>query len=310
MSAPEIAARYCQRLTWDQLGPSAIDDMIRRAQAEDLEGWGLRNPSPSVPDPGEWIGSTSSIKSARATLVARGDMVLAGISLGSRILAVYDPQCSLNPLQSDGAACSLGTALGIVSGPASAILRAERVLLNFLQRLSGVATLTRKFVDAMGNTTTRLLDTRKTTPGLRALEKYAVTCGGGWNHRMGLFDRIMLKDNHLAAADARSGTELFQFLQSCARQWQGVPLQLEVDEIEQIQPALDAGIELFLLDNFSTADLEAAVALVGPHAATEASGTISLERIPELSHIGLDFISTGATIHQSTWVDIGLDWNF
>jgi nicotinate-nucleotide pyrophosphorylase (carboxylating) len=171
-----------------------------------------------------------------------------------------------------------------------------------------MASTTRQYVEAMGTTSTRLLDTRKTTPGFRVLEKYAVACGGGFNHRIGLFDRVMLKDNHLAADHAGQGEALTRLVSSTRAKWPDMVIELEVDRVDQIPPALDAGVDIFLLDNFSGEDLSEAIRLVGDKAATEASGGITLDLLPELATLGLDFISTGATIHQSTWKDIGLDW--
>jgi nicotinate-nucleotide pyrophosphorylase (carboxylating) len=225
------------------------------------------------------------------------------------VLEAYGSACSFEAATSDGTPCPAGTCLGTISGEARQLLEAERVLLNFLQRLSGIAFLTRQYVDALGATPTRLLDTRKTTPGFRMLEKYAVACGGGFNHRLGLFDRIMLKDNHLAAAGATGGSALADLVRSSRARWPEMIIELEVDSLDQIPPALEAGIENIMLDNFSLEELRNAVDLIGDRAATEASGGITLQRLPTLARIGLDFISTGATIHKATWKDIGLDWN-
>lgn len=181
-------------------------------------------------------------------------------------------------------------------------------MLNFLQKLSGVATLTAQYVTALGSSQTRLLDTRKTTPGYRVLEKYATACGGGWNHRLGLFDRVMLKDNHLAASDATLGTALAKLVAQARQTYPQLPVEVEVDALDQIPPVLEAGAHVILLDNFSDDALRQAVARIQGRALTEASGGITLERLPSLAGIGLDFISTGATVHQSGWVDIGMDW--
>lgn len=307
MSSPQIAAKYCHRVSWADVDPCALDTLISQAKAEDLNGWGLANPGNPVPDPGEAIVNASP-GHAQAAIVARTPLVVAGLPLVAAVLRAYDSDLVLTEQVPEGHLSHENEVLARVSGPADALLRAERVFLNFLQRLSGIASLTRTYVDALGTSETRLLDTRKTTPGFRVLEKYAVACGGGWNHRMGLFDRVMLKDNHLAAAKARSGRALRDFLAKCRQDWADIPLQVEVDSPEQIQPALDAGIDLLLLDNFSTAQLEQAVSQTRDCCAIEASGTITLQRLPELAPLGLDFISTGATIHQATWKDIGLDW--
>jgi nicotinate-nucleotide pyrophosphorylase (carboxylating) len=196
--------------------------------------------------------------------------------------------------------------LATLSGDPRTLLTAERVILNFLQRLSGVATQTHRYVEALGATRTRLLDTRKTTPGYRMLEKYAVACGGGWNHRLGLFDRVMLKDNHLALLGATGG--LAAAVAAAKRAAPELPVEIEVDLLAQIPPALAAGADVLLLDNFTPAQLRRAVALIGGRTFTEASGGITLKNLPRLAGLGLDFISTGALVHHSVWADIGLDW--
>ena len=307
MSAPSIADRLARQLTWKDLDPDALRCLVNMAMKEDLEGYGL------IQRPQQTGDVTSSIlkrgdEIATAQLVARESLCLCGAPLVPVVLEACGNDAQFNPTVTDGRQNAPGSLLGTIFGPAVQILQAERVLLNFLQRLSGVATQTRLYVDALGNSTTRLLDTRKTTPGYRVLEKYAVATGGGFNHRIGLFDRVMLKDNHLAADKATGGAALFQLVQSARDQCPGLVIQLEVDSLEQIPPALDAGIDILLLDNFSLPDLESAVSIVGDQAATEASGGITLESLPPLANLGLDFISTGATIHQAVWKDIGLDW--
>lgn len=308
MSAPLIADRLARQLQWEDIDPAALDALVSMARREDLEGWGLAK------KPGQTGDITSQFlpkgnEQASASLVARSEMVVCGLPLVQKVLDAYGTGASFDPARQDGHSCSRGMVLGRIEGPAGLILEAERVLLNFLQRLSGVASLTRQYVQAIGTFPTRLLDTRKTTPGYRVLEKYAVARGGGFNHRIGLFDRVMLKDNHLAAAGATGGRELRRLVETYRAQWPGMVIELEVDSLDQIPPALDAGIENILLDNFSLSDLEKAVDLIGEKAATEASGGITLEDIPSVARTGVDFISTGATVHQARWMDIGLDWN-
>jgi nicotinate-nucleotide pyrophosphorylase (carboxylating) len=310
MSASEIAARYARRLTWEDLDPDAIRQLIGIAQAEDQQGWGLARPERTAPDAGDWIAARRGLpKSGSATIVGRTNGVVAGLPLIDQVLEAYDRNCHVTLLTRDGETCAAGQGWARLHGPTAALLRAERVLLNFLQRLSGIATLTRAYVKELGSSPTRLLDTRKTTPGMRGLEKYAVAMGGGFNHRMGLFDRVMFKDNHLAAAKAQAGSALRDLILEFRKDWPDAPLQLEVDTVDQIEPALAAGIDCLLLDNFSTADLTKAVALTEGRCATEASGNITLERLPQLAGLGLDFISTGATIHQATWKDLSLEWD-
>jgi nicotinate-nucleotide pyrophosphorylase (carboxylating) len=308
MSAPRIADRLAFQLGWDDLDPQAIGNLIDLARREDLEGWGLAKAPPQTGD------LTSRLlpqprRHASASLVAREDLVAAGLPLVPMVLSAYGSRCGFEAAIRDGTFCPAGSSLGTLTGEARQLLEAERVLLNFLQRLSGVATLTRRYVDALGESTTRLLDTRKTTPGFRVLEKYAVACGGGFNHRLGLYDRVMLKDNHLAAAGATGGSALADLVRSSRNRWPDMIIELEVDSLEQIPPALEAGIENLMLDNFRIGELRQAVDLIGDRAATEASGGITLDRLPTLAQLGLDFISTGATVHQATWKDIGLDWH-
>ena len=307
MSAPDIAARLARQLQWEDLDPKALLSLLDLARREDLEGFGLASPPVRGGDVTSEILQQGQ-KPARACLKAREDLTVCGLNLVPWVLGIYGQDATFQPTAQDGQSCCEGDSLGTIIGPANQILPAERVLLNFLQRLSGVSTLTRQYVRALGDSKTRLLDTRKTTPGFRVLEKYAVACGGGFNHRMGLFDRVMLKDNHLAADASIRGDALYQLVSSARKRHPGLVIQLEVDSIDQISPALEAGLDVLLLDNFSIPDLEKAVSLVDNRAATEASGGITLQSLPSMAHLGLDFISTGVTIHQAVWKDIGLDW--
>ena len=307
MSADGIAEKITQKLTWEDLDQSAIRQLIKLAKQEDLEGWGLAIPPAQFGDV-----TSQAIQSgnepASAHLIAREKLVVCGLHLVQLVMDTYGNGATFKPLVQDGAICASGRCLGTLAGPARLLLESERILLNFLQRLSGVASSTRSYVDAMGDTPTRLLDTRKTTPGYRVLEKYAVACGGGYNHRIGLFDRVILKDNHLAADKASHGQALAELVLSVRNKWPEMVIELEVDAINQIPPALGSGADVFLLDNFTRDELIEAIQLIGGAAATEASGGITMESLAELSLIGLDFISTGATIHKSTWKDIALDW--
>ena len=210
---------------------------------------------------------------------------------------------------SDGENVPAGTVVGTLRGDAAQMLTAERVMLNFLQRMSGIATQTARFVAALGDTKTRLLDTRKTTPGHRVLDKYAVGCGGAWNHRIGLFDRLMLKDNHLAADEAAAGTRLAEIVRRSRAERPDLLCEVEVDSLAQIPPVLEAGADIILLDNFSLENLKKAVALIGDEAWTEISGGVSLETLPALGAVGADFVSCGALTHNVPWIDIGLDWD-
>lgn len=304
--------RLAHRLRWEQIDRSCLQRLIEIARLEDLAGAGLAEDSglrPSAPaDPSGQLLSRKTL-TARAAVIAREPLVLCGLPLIEMILQAYggsSVQCL--PQAADGDHLEAGTCVAILEGPASTLLAAERILLNFLQHLSGVATRTSTFVAALGQSPTRLLDTRKTTPAYRALEKYAVATGGGWNHRYGLFDRIMLKDNHLAASGSSTRETLVALISQARAEFPHLPVQVEVDLMEQIPPVIEAGAHVILLDNFSNDQLAKAVSLCDGHLRTEASGGIDLARLPQIADLGLDFISTGSTVHQSTWRDLALDW--
>ena len=195
-----------------------------------------------------------------------------------------------------------------ISGSARAILTAERVALNFVQRLSGIATLTARFVEAVKGTHARILDTRKTTPGLRRLEKYAVACGGGRNHRFGLFDMALIKDNHLAALRDAEPNAIAAAIHRVREKFPQIKVEVETDTLEQVDEALEAGADLILLDNMSEVQLRQAVQKCRGRAKTEASGGVNLDTVEMIAATGVDFISIGALTHSARAVDIGLDF--
>lgn len=302
MKNPDLC---CQRLDWGDIDISPIKTLIGLAKSEDLEAGGLLD---GTSTPGDHSSALLEAgQNVTTTLKARTEISLCGVELAPHVLAAYDSELTFQALAKDGDKLAAGDSIGTVSGPVRSLLSAERPLLNFMQKLSGVSTLTRMYVDAMGDSTTRLLDTRKTTPGYRTLEKYAVACGGGWNHRIGLFDRVMLKDNHLATFGADPRQSAIDAVQASRSKHPKILVEMEVDTLGQIEHALAAQVDIILLDNFSVAQLKEAISLIGDRAVTEASGGITIESLPELASLGLDFISTGATVHQSTWIDIGLD---
>jgi nicotinate-nucleotide pyrophosphorylase (carboxylating) len=239
----------------------------------------------------------------RAVFVARKPGVIAGLSCARLAIAQLDPGADFKAIVEDGARVSAGQQLAWVDANARALLSAERVGLNLLGHLSGVATLTRAYVDAVEGAGAIVVDTRKTTPGLRALEKYAVRCGGGVNHRFGLDDAILIKDNHIAACG--SVGEAVRRAKAAAGHLMKV--EVEIDGLAQLEEALKYGPDVVMLDNFSLADLAEAVSRAKGRAVLEASGGVSLETIRGIAETGVDVISVGALTHSASTLDIGLD---
>jgi len=301
-----MSAAFKTRLHWDDLDPDYLRQLIGLAKIEDLAGAGLAERPERLGDVTTALMPEGA--DGRAKLVAREPQVSCGLGLIPLVLEAYGEGCSVEPAVSDGTDLVPGDELARIEGPASAILQAERVLLNFLQHLGGIASLTREYVDLLADSDTALLDTRKTLPGYRVLQKYAFATGGGYNHRIGLFDRIMLKDNHLEVTGATGGDRLKETAELAKKTCGDLPVEVEVDRLDQIPPVLDAGADIILLDNFSVEELRDAVHLIDGRACTEASGGITHNTLPKIGQLGLDFISTGAPIHQSTWKDIGMDW--
>jgi len=295
-----------KQLSWSEIDTDYLRQLIGLAKIEDLAGAGLAQRPQRLGDVTTALMPEAAL--GKAQLMAREPMVVCGLGLVQATLNAYGENCIFEASVRDGDRVSKGDCLGKIKGPSSTLLQAERVMLNLLQHLAGVATQTRAYADALAGSETVLLDTRKTLPGYRVLQKYAFACGGGYNHRIGLFDQVMLKDNHLAVAGATGGNRLTDTVALARSTCAELPIEVEVDSLEQIPPVLDAGADIILLDNFSIEQLEQAIALIGDRARTEASGGIQIDTLPQLGALGLDFISTGAPIHQSTWKDIGLDW--
>jgi nicotinate-nucleotide pyrophosphorylase (carboxylating) len=246
--------------------------------------------------------------SARASMVARESLVLAGIELAEAAFLELSTAIKIERLMSDGEKTSPGSKLLWVHGPARAILTAERVALNFVQRLSGVASLTAQFVEAIKGTRAKILDTRKTTPGWRRLEKYAVRCGGGHNHRVGLFDMALIKDNHLAALRSELPNPIEVAVRRARAKYPRLKVEVEADNLEQVEQAAAAGADIILLDNMTPEELRAAVKLVKGRAQTEASGGVNLGSVRAIAETGVDSISVGALTHSARAVDIALDF--
>lgn len=245
---------------------------------------------------------------AQAAMTAREPLVLAGVELAEAAFAECSAAIRIERLVEDGERVEAGRRLLSLAGPAQAMLTAERVALNFVQRLSGVATLTAQFVEAVRGTRARILDTRKTTPGWRRLEKYAVRCGGGHNHRFGLFDMVLIKDNHLAALQTAAPNPIAAAVQRARAKYPQLKIEVEADTLEQADQAAQAGADIILLDNMTPDELCAAVTRVGNRAKTEASGGVNLATVRAIAEAGVDYISVGALTHSARAVDIGLDF--
>jgi nicotinate-nucleotide pyrophosphorylase (carboxylating) len=275
------------------LPPMLVEDAVRAALAEDLGRAGDVTTLAIIP----------ARAKACAAIVARDAGVVAGLGAARAAFALTDPEILFEAQATDGALVEPGSPIARVSGPARAILSAERVALNFLGRLSGVATLTARYVSAVAGTSARICDTRKTTPLLRAFEKYAVRCGGGVNHRFGLDDAVLIKDNHLAVA----GGVIPALRAAKANVGHLVKLEIEVDTLDQLREVLDEGADAVLLDNMTLDDLRRAVALIGGRMICEASGGVTLSSVAEIAKTGVDLISVGALTHSAPAFDLGLD---
>ena len=244
---------------------------------------------------------------ALGRIVARERAIVAGTETAAAVFGRVDPRLHVAILQRDGASLTGGETILEIRGAARSILTAERVALNFLQRLSGIATLTRQFVVGAGKSKAQILDTRKTTPGLRALEKAAVVAGGGMNHRFGLYDMVLVKDNHLMAGPGFSG--LTAAIRRIRREHPGMRVELEADRLEQVRAFLEIdGVDVILLDNMNPAEMREAVALGKKKGVKfEASGGVTLKNIRQIAATGVDYVSVGALTHSATAVDLSLE---
>jgi nicotinate-nucleotide pyrophosphorylase (carboxylating) len=245
---------------------------------------------------------------AKAVMRTREPLVVAGIEFAETALRELSPKIRIEKIVRDGEKAAAGKALLKIFGPARAILSAERVALNFVQRLSGVATLTSQFVEAVRDTRAQILDTRKTTPGWRRFEKYAVSCGGGKNHRLGLFDMILIKDNHLAALRNEKPNAIAAAVTHARKKFPKLKVEVEADTLKQVNQAANARADFILLDNMDLKQMRAAVEIVAGRAKTEASGGVNLKTVGAIAKTGVDFISVGALTHSARAVDIGLDF--
>ncbi|GAB4294437.1 MAG: carboxylating nicotinate-nucleotide diphosphorylase [Desulfuromonadia bacterium] len=269
----------------------ALDDLIDRALAEDIHTGDVTTQSViSAPRP------------MTGVVIAKEDLVLAGVEIPHRVFARLDPSVRCTPLRSDGERLVRGDVIATLEGDSRSLLMGERVSLNFLQRMCGTATLTRRYVDAIAGTKARIVDTRKTTPGLRILEKYAVRVGGGHNHRFGLYDGVLIKENHIAAAGGV--TAAIRNARSVIPHT--LKIEIETETLEQVEEALSAGADIIMLDNMTIDQMKSAVRLVGGRVLLEASGGVSLEKVREIAETGVDIISVGALTHSAKASDISM----
>ncbi|MCI5578205.1 MAG: carboxylating nicotinate-nucleotide diphosphorylase [Oscillospiraceae bacterium] len=273
--------------------PFYVDDLIKTALKEDINY--IDSTTDLLIDEGDF---------SNAYFVAKADGVLCGMEVACRVFSLLDPKVELNILVKDGERVTKGQKLLTTNGKTRAMLKAERTALNLIQHMSGIATYTRKCVDAVAGTKASIADTRKTLPGLRPIQKYAVTVGGGRNHRYNLTDAAMLKDNHIDAYGSITGAV------NALRQKAGHMLQIEVEtrNLKEVQEALDCGVNVIMLDNMSTDEMKKACELVNGKAKTEASGNVTLDNIRAVAETGVDIISLGALTHSVTAFDISMKW--
>ena len=316
---------FCLHLGGVELSAKEIRQAVQAALAEDI-GSGDATTLATVPE----------TATARAVMQAREPLVVAGLDIaeaafrevfpfihqqgepgkpgksqkksGRRKTPSPENEIKIGRLVKDGQPVKAGDILLNVSGPARALLSAERVALNFVQRLSGIATLTAQFVDAVKGTPAQILDTRKTTPGWRRFEKYAVTCGGGHNHRLGLFDLVLIKDNHRFALRNEPPNAIAAAVRRVREKFPDLKIEVEADTLEQVGQAAAAGADIILLDNMSPMQLRLAVQKIKGRAKTEASGGVNLASVQTIAQTGVDFVSIGALTHSARAVDIGLDF--
>ncbi|MFM2082709.1 MAG: hypothetical protein RL380_1400, partial [Verrucomicrobiota bacterium] len=291
---PAAASAHLARVN---LSAAEIRTAVRAALAEDL-GSGDATTLATVP----------RAAVSRAVMRARREFTVAGIDFAVAAFRQLAPRIKIKILQRDGQRARADEIILQVEGATRAILSAERVALNFVQRLSGVATLTAQFVQAVRGTRAEILDTRKTTPGWRRLEKFAVACGGGRNHRLGLFDLILIKDNHLVALREAQPNAVAAAVARARKKFPKLKVEVEADTLAQVVQAADAGADIILLDNMNRAQLRAAVKLVRGRAQLEASGGVNLKTVRGIAQTGVNFISVGALTHSAPAVDIGLDF--
>lgn len=288
MSAP-TAARGLTAIDWSTALGDVLPRLIEQALAEDIQTGDVTTEA-TIPATLRYEG----------VIVAKATGVVAGLAIARAVFAAVDPAVVFAPLVDDGDPVSPGTRVVEISGPARALLTGERVALNFLQRMSGIATATRRYVDAVAGTRATILDTRKTVPGLRLLDKYAVYLGGGHNHRIGLYDMAMIKDNHIAAAGG-----ITPAVERVRAKWgDQLPIEVEIQSLAQLHEVLALGVDQIMLDNMGLEEMRAAVEEVDGRVPLEASGNVSLETVAAIAATGVDYISVGKLTHSVEALDL------
>ena len=288
---------FKKRIQWEEIDKDKLRALLKMCVDED------------VSTTGDITSRFCNIKNAgTAKIVARENTVLCGIPLLIYIIDAFNTKVEIESYYKDGEEIIEQTIIARLHGNKSDILLIERTILNFLQKLSGIATYTKLYSQIADEYDVCLLDTRKTTPNLRELEKYAFGCGGGYNHRMGLFDQILVKDNHLACRNVNCISDFIKFLSKFKDIQKKSIVEVEIDTIQYLEPAINAGIDAILLDNFSPFEIEKAVKINDNRLVLEASGGINLKSLEQFAKANPHFISTGSPIHSSRWIDIALDW--
>ncbi len=275
-----------------QLPDALVREIVSRALAEDVGSGDITT-----------LATVDEAARCRAEIVAREEGVIAGLPLARATFQILDPELSFATAVSDGEKVAAGQVLASLAGHSQAVLSAERTALNFLQRMSGIATLTSRFVLAVAGTKARICDTRKTAPGLRMLDKYAVRMGGGWNHRIGLFDGVLIKDNHIRAA----GGIAEAVRRARAHSHHPVKIEVETQSLQQVEEALAAGADIIMLDNLALPDTARAVEIIAGRCEVEASGGVTLDTVRVIAECGVDYISVGQLTHSAPALDLALE---
>ena len=293
MQSHKIKRELADQLIAVGLNPLDVSEVVLRALHEDCDGDG------DVTS----VATISAEQMSTLDFVARAPGVIAGMPVAAAVFAILGgSSISISSVIRDGESVQAGTVLGSIVGSTRVLLQGERPALNLLSHLSAIATATRAWADALGDSTTKVRDTRKTTPGMRTLEKYAVRCGGGLNHRMNLSDAALIKDNHVVAAGG-----VARAYELIKQRYPNLPVEVEVDSMDQLAEALEVGADLVLLDNFTIEELKSAVDLTGGRAKLEASGGFTFDQAKEVASTGVDFVAVGAITHSAPVLDIGAD---